>query len=317
MFPTIINLIRNSSNNCVHHLIIEYFRRKSNKKSKNYLNEYEIRQNYNSLSFDFCLSEILNVKCDYVQKIGNDIINMIIKKSILLPKLQLSSIINQSSIIYTKYSIDLNLSSSSTTTSLNHNKRLTLGHLNVYETFDNDDNDDKNYVNNHQLRMEFDSYNGQTLSLGYWNISSIKSSFAVDNDKEKSLNKTTTTTSATESDIIQIKLNIPTIILWSKRYLHQLLYSETMNTNILITLKLINIINDHKQPQQEQSQQQTSSNIDNDFGSNSPLNHDKKQLKINFDIKTNVELMANSLAWKNSIELESKLRNEMIMLDIE
>uniref|UniRef100_A0A6P6Y7H6 Uncharacterized protein LOC113795267 n=1 Tax=Dermatophagoides pteronyssinus TaxID=6956 RepID=A0A6P6Y7H6_DERPT len=264
--------LRNSSNNCVHHLIIEYFRRKSNKKSKNYLNEYEIRQNYNSLSFDFCLSEILNVKCDYVQKIGNDIINMIIKKSILLPKLQLSSIINQSSII----------------------------------------DDDENYVNNHQLRMEFDSYNGQTLSLGYWNISSIKSSFAVDNDKEKSLNKTTTTTSATESDIIQIKLNIPTIILWSKRYLHQLLYSETMNTNILITLKLINIINDHKQPQQEQSQQQTSSNIDNDFGSNSPLNHDKKQLKINFDIKTNVELMANSLAWKNSIELESKLRNEMI-----
>ncbi|KAH9422398.1 hypothetical protein DERP_003074 [Dermatophagoides pteronyssinus] len=295
--------LRNSSNNCVHHLIIEYFRRKSNKKSKNYLNEYEIRQNYNSLSFDFCLSEILNVKCDYVQKIGNDIINMIIKKSILLPKLQLSSIINQSSIIYTKYSIDLNLSSSTTTTTSlsNHNKRLTLGHLNVYETFDNDDDDDENYVNNHQLRMEFDSYNGQTLSLGYWNISSIKSNLAVDNDKEKSsLNKT----SATESDIIQIKLNIPTIILWSKRYLHQLLYSETMNTNILITLKLINLINDHKQPQPEQQPQPTSSNIDNDFRSNSRLNHAKKQLKINFDIKTNVELMANSLAWKNSVELE-------------
>ncbi|KAH9493435.1 hypothetical protein DERF_014182 [Dermatophagoides farinae] len=265
--------LRNSSNNCVHHLIVEYFQRKTNKKSHQYIREYESKQNYDSASFDFCISESNDVKCDYVQKIGNDMIDMIVKKSISTPK-PLSA--NQSlSIIYTKYSIDINLSSSSSSSSpsTSSNTRLTLGHLNVYQTA---------FAHQQQLRMEFDNvYNAETMLLGYWNITEL-------------------TNRTKHVDIIQIKLNIPTIILWSKRYPHQLVYTKMMNVNILITLKKLidpNTINHHRNQQQQPDQH---------------LNHAKKQLKINFDIKTNVELMATSLAWKNSIELESRFQYESI-----
>lgn len=82
---------RNSSNNCVHHLIVQYFKRKENSIARKLVAEFEQSQNFNASSFDFCIREHSNYQCDYVQTLGNELASVEMRKSISISKPQLGS----------------------------------------------------------------------------------------------------------------------------------------------------------------------------------------------------------------------------------
>lgn len=277
----------------------------------NYLNEFESKQNYNSASFDFCINESKQIKCDYVQKVGTDLVSMSIRKSILTPKIFANGSTstrreyfgqNHSPMTsnkqppgsYTKYSIELTLL----------NNRITLGHLNVIQC-----------TKQNRLHIEFDSYKGQTILLASLNVTEKLLTLANSMDKIKikdnNRNETSASSAASISvktlantGIAQIKLNIPELVIKIERYLH-FDYSLLAQVNLLLSLKII--------PAGRRANNSTNYNNDTNNHNHKyashwkmPNGHSQPQLAISFDIKSSAEMFSTSLVSKSSIELKSK-----------
>lgn len=91
----------------MHHLIINYFKRKINHQAGQIVQDYEKKQNFNASSYDFCVKNGHNYKCDYVQWHGTSVASVTVRKSInLLNKVHETSGSKQ---IYTKYSVEMNM----------------------------------------------------------------------------------------------------------------------------------------------------------------------------------------------------------------
>lgn len=144
---------RNSSTNCVHHLILEYFERKVNSKASKLVGECKASHNATASSFDFCISEGRNYKCDYVQALGNELASIEMRKSISISKPS-SLLLNGSSIawpestyIYAEHSLSTVISK----------YKLTVAHLSLIQI--------KSRWGKSRLRVQLQTQTADTIPL--------------------------------------------------------------------------------------------------------------------------------------------------------
>lgn len=171
---------RHSKDNCVHHLIIEYLKRKVSSTAAALVARYERAHNYKASSFDFCVRENddgRQYKCDFVQRHGTDLVKVTMRKTIRFAVDGDDDHDHRTSpSIYTKYSVNVAMLSSSV--------HLTMCHLTVVQTAN-------------EVRIKLMNHQGQTIPLARFDLSTIA-----------------TTTTSTPVQLVQHQFDTPNLVLW-------------------------------------------------------------------------------------------------------
>ncbi len=138
----------------MHHLILEYFKRKVNSKASKLVGEFKASHNVTASSFDFCITEASNYKCDYVQVLGNELASVEMRKSISISKPSTSLWLNgsssarpQSTYIYAEHSLSTVISK----------YKLTVAHLSLIQI--------KSSEGKSRLRVQLQTPTGDTIPL--------------------------------------------------------------------------------------------------------------------------------------------------------
>lgn len=137
----------------MHHLILKYFERKVNSKAGKLVEEFKASHNATASSFDFCITEGSNYKCDYVQVLGNELASLEMRKSITISKAS-SHLLNGSSIaspqstyIYAEHSLSTVISK----------YQLTVAHLSLIQI--------KSRWGRSRLRVQLQTQTADTIAL--------------------------------------------------------------------------------------------------------------------------------------------------------
>lgn len=249
----------------MHHLILEYFKRKVNKKAHQHVADFESKQSTNSSSFDFCVNEVFQFKCDFMQWIGTDMASVTVRKSVVvlvapkqLPHDHTSADddpANKGTTLYSKYSIGLSV--------LKY--KLTVGHLNVIQF--SSDSEMKSY-----LHVEYDSYRGQTVPVGRFEVSHTAS------DGDDSIgggdggDRQTGDDAELANKVAHIKLSLPDVVMWTKKSWHSD-HSLVIHVNALLHVQLA-----HSGPVCHECP-----------------HHNMSMLDITADVQTTAEIVTSSL----------------------